>query len=44
MSVGTAYGEIYFIFAETAPALVNAYHQNIVGLPVLTPYWALGWN
>ena len=44
MSVGTAYGEMYFIFAETAPALVNAYHQNIVGLPVLTPYWALGWN
>ena len=44
MSTGNSAGEMYFIFADTAPLLVSAYHQNIVGLPVLTPYWALGWN
>jgi alpha-glucosidase (family GH31 glycosyl hydrolase) len=44
MSTGNSAGEIFFIFADTAPQLVSAYHQNIVGLPVLTPFWALGWH
>ena len=44
MSTGNSAGEIYFIFADTAPLLVSTYHQNIVGLPVNTPFWALGWN
>ena len=44
MSIGNSAGEMYFIFANTAPLLVSAYHKNIVGTPVLTPFWALGWN
>jgi alpha-glucosidase (family GH31 glycosyl hydrolase) len=35
---------MYFIFADTAPELITTYHQNIVGLPVLNPLWALGWH
>lgn len=35
--------EIYFIFKGGPKAIINQY-QNLVGLPSLPPFWALGWH
>ena len=37
-------GDVFFMFDETADGLISQYHNNIVGNPVLTPFWALGWH
>jgi alpha-glucosidase (family GH31 glycosyl hydrolase) len=36
-------GDLFIILADT-PNAVSQTYQEIVGLPVLTPQWALGWN
>jgi alpha-glucosidase (family GH31 glycosyl hydrolase) len=35
--------EIYFMFKGSAKEIIKQY-QNIVGLPALPPFWALGWH
>jgi len=42
MAVGGV-GDIFFMFGATPDAVVTQYHM-IVGKPVLTPQWALGWH
>ena len=37
-------GEMYFMFAQTPDEVTKMYHSAIVGSPVLTPRWALGWH
>jgi len=35
--------DLYFFFGQGPNELIQSY-QKLVGLPVLTPQWALGWN
>lgn len=35
---------MYFMFAQTPDEVTKMYHSAIVGSPVLTPRWALGWH
>ena len=35
--------EIYFFFKGTAKQIISQY-QNLVGKPVLPPFWSLGWH
>jgi alpha-glucosidase (family GH31 glycosyl hydrolase) len=35
--------DIYFFFKGTAKQIISQY-QNMVGLPALPPFWALGWH
>ena len=35
--------EIYFMFKGTPKQIIKQY-QNIIGLPSLPPFWALGWH
>jgi len=37
-------GDISIITGANPNEVVEAYHMNIVGLPVVTPQWALGWH
>lgn len=37
-------GDLFFMSAATADAVVTLYQKNIVGLPVMVPQWILGWN
>lgn len=37
-------GDLRFIFGADPNELTAAYHESIVGKPVVTPQWALGWN
>lgn len=37
-------GEMYFLFAESPTEVTKMYHSAIVGSPVMTPRWALGWH
>lgn len=37
-------GDVYFLFGDNPDAVTQMYHSAIVGNPVLTPQWALGWN
>lgn len=36
-------GDLYILLADTPDAVSQTY-QEVVGLPVLPPQWALGWN
>ena len=36
-------GDIFIIFGDTPNYVVEQYH-HIIGKPVLTPQWALGWH
>ena len=38
------FGDMFFMFDENSNSLISQYHNNIVGNPVLTPFWALGWH
>lgn len=42
MAVGGV-GDLFFMNAATPDAVTMKYHQ-VVGKPVLTPQWALGWH
>jgi len=42
MSTG-GIGDMYFFTGDTPNELTQNYHK-IIGLPVLTPQWALGWH
>ena len=35
--------DAYFIFGGTAKEVIRRYH-NLIGLPALVPFWALGWH
>ena len=35
---------MYFMFGDDPNAVVKTYHNSVVGKPVLTPQWILGWN
>jgi alpha-glucosidase (family GH31 glycosyl hydrolase) len=37
-------GDLYFFVSAQSPDFVIAKYFNLVGAPVLTPQWALGWN
>lgn len=37
-------GDLSIWVGETPNDVVQTYHQRIVGLPVVTPQWALGWH
>lgn len=37
-------GDISVFSGATPNDVVTTYHQRIVGLPVVTPQWALGWH
>jgi alpha-glucosidase (family GH31 glycosyl hydrolase) len=36
-------GDLHFMFGASPSAVTQQYHK-IVGKPVLTPQWALGWS
>jgi alpha-glucosidase (family GH31 glycosyl hydrolase) len=36
-------GDLFFMIAKDPNSIVDLY-QEIVGKPVLTPQWALGWH
>ena len=36
--------DMYFMFGDSPNQVVTNYHNHIVGNPVLTPQWILGWN
>lgn len=38
------YGDIYLFLNAQSPESIIAKYFNLVGTPVLTPQWALGWN
>jgi alpha-glucosidase (family GH31 glycosyl hydrolase) len=35
---------MYFLFGESPTKVTKMYHSAIVGSPVMTPRWALGWH
>jgi alpha-glucosidase len=37
-------GELYFMFGDDPNNVSMQYHSAIVGSPVLSPRWALGWH
>jgi alpha-glucosidase (family GH31 glycosyl hydrolase) len=44
MTAAGGLGDLYFMMAAKPTDVAKMYQSAIVGTPVLTPQWALGWN